>query len=172
MQAVDVDPLAPCGVALKEWAVVSAAIARGQQSILLRKGGIAEGPGGFRFEHERFWLFPTRYHATPDQLTPAGANLLAEIEEVPAGEVRLGLLCTVRRVVRIERLNELDAYTGRHILSSATVRSRFEYREPGLFVAEIEARGTRNVHRLVDTPRFAGCHSWVELDAPLALEPL
>jgi hypothetical protein len=161
----------PCGVALKEWAVVCAAIARGQQSVLLRKGGIAEGGTGFRFEHERFWLFPTRFHATPEQLTADGAALLTEIEHAPAGEVRLGLLCVARRVIHVTRAEDLAVFAGRHILSPATVRARFDYREPGLFVAEIEVRRTKVDHRIVDAPRFAGCHSWVDLDGPLPFEP-
>ena len=156
-----------CGIALKEWAVVCEAIARGRQSLLLRKGGVAEGPAGFRFEHARFWLFPTRFHATAEQLTPAGADLLPELEHVPAGEVRLRLLCEVRKVWRVDKAADLDALAGRHILSPATVLSRFEYREPGLFVAEIEVVPSSLEHRIVDAPRFAGCHSWVELDSPL-----
>ena len=38
------------------------ALGRGEQIVILRKGGIAEGRGGFRAEHDRFWLFPTRFH--------------------------------------------------------------------------------------------------------------
>ena len=50
-------------IALKEWAAVCEALAAGRQTILLRKGGIAEGPGGFRPEHSEFWLLPTWFHA-------------------------------------------------------------------------------------------------------------
>jgi hypothetical protein len=39
------------GVALKEWAVICQALAEGRQTILLRKGGIAEPGGAFRVEH-------------------------------------------------------------------------------------------------------------------------
>ncbi len=38
-------------IAMKEWAAVCLALAEGRQSLLLRKGGIAEGSGGFRMEH-------------------------------------------------------------------------------------------------------------------------
>ena len=46
-------------IAFKEWAVVCAALASGQQSLILRKGGIHEGRDGFRVAHREFWLFPT-----------------------------------------------------------------------------------------------------------------
>ena len=32
------------------------------QSVILRKGGIAEGRDGFRFRHDEFLLFPTLFH--------------------------------------------------------------------------------------------------------------
>ncbi len=48
--------------AFKEWGVVVDALGRGEQIVILRKGGIAEVRGGFRAEHDRFWLFPTRFH--------------------------------------------------------------------------------------------------------------
>src|SRR3954468_6229695 len=49
-------------VGFKEWALVCEALGRGEQTILLRKGGIAEGRGGFGFRHSEFFLFPTFFH--------------------------------------------------------------------------------------------------------------
>ena len=34
----------------KEWTLICDALGRGEQSIILRKGGIAEGRAGFRFD--------------------------------------------------------------------------------------------------------------------------
>ena len=50
------DPVPHAGAvrtAFKEWAIVVDALGRGRQSVILRKGGIAEGRGGFRPEHAR-----------------------------------------------------------------------------------------------------------------------
>jgi len=44
-------------VGFKEWALVCEALGRGEQTIILRKGGIAEGRGGFAFQHSEFFLF-------------------------------------------------------------------------------------------------------------------
>ena len=38
----------------KEWTLICDALGRGEQSIIMRKGGIAEGRAGFRFEHPEF----------------------------------------------------------------------------------------------------------------------
>ena len=48
--------------AFKEWAVVVDALGRGIQTVILRKGGISVGPGGFQVAHNRFLLFPTLFH--------------------------------------------------------------------------------------------------------------
>src|SRR3954463_1301114 len=64
-------------VGFKEWALVCEALGRGEQSVLLRKGGIAEGRGGFGFRHDEFFLFPTFFHEqlvkvrTPEAKIPA-----------------------------------------------------------------------------------------------------
>src|ERR1700704_2034341 len=71
-------------VGFKEWALVCEALGRGEQTILLRKGGIAEGREGFGFRHSEFFLFPTFFHEqvvkvrTPNAEIPAGRQ--GEIE--------------------------------------------------------------------------------------------
>ena len=49
-------------VGFKEWAIVCEALGRGEQSIIVRKGGIAEGRDGFTFRHAEFFLCPTYFH--------------------------------------------------------------------------------------------------------------
>src|SRR5437870_11816421 len=46
-------------VALKEWSSVIAALDRGLQIFVLRKGGLVGGPRGFELRHRGFLLFPT-----------------------------------------------------------------------------------------------------------------
>ena len=49
-------------VGFKEWALVCAALGEGRQSVIIRKGGLAEGRDGFVFLHREFFLFPTFFH--------------------------------------------------------------------------------------------------------------
>src|ERR1051325_9649991 len=58
-------------IAFKEWAIVVDALGRGDQIIILRKGGISEGRSGFQIEHNRFLLFPTLFHQQRDAVIPA-----------------------------------------------------------------------------------------------------
>src|SRR6267154_6698045 len=48
--------------AFKDWAALCDAMGQGRRSIILRKGGLAEGRDGFQFRHPEFFLFPTGYH--------------------------------------------------------------------------------------------------------------
>src|ERR1043166_5463608 len=58
-------------IAFKEWAVVVDGLGRGDQIIILRKGGISEGRSGFQVEHNRFFLFPTLFHQQRECVQPA-----------------------------------------------------------------------------------------------------
>ena len=57
-----------CQVALKEWAVVVSAMDRGEQVLLLRKGGISEDGKDFRVVHPEFLLYPTFEHQKEELL--------------------------------------------------------------------------------------------------------
>src|SRR4051794_5706629 len=102
------NPLPPtCATAFKEWSGVCQALGDGRQSLILRKGGIAEGPAGFVPEHEVFWLYPTRVHQAQQGLRvpPAGPD-------EPAGGapvVELGTLVATRLVAFVDALDDLKA---------------------------------------------------------------
>jgi hypothetical protein len=51
--------------------VVVDALARGEQVLILRKGGIHEQRGEFRVSHREFWLFPTQYHEAESSVIPS-----------------------------------------------------------------------------------------------------
>ena len=55
---------------LKEWATVVKALEAGDQTVILRKGGILEVASGFVVESKKFLLFPTFEHQTYDNLKP------------------------------------------------------------------------------------------------------
>jgi hypothetical protein len=151
--------------ALKEWAVVCAALAAGRQTVLLRKGGIEEGSEGFQPEHEQFWLMPTRFHQSADELTPSGAAFLPRVEasRPVEGVVQLELYARVEGVFRINAVSELSAIEGLHVLSPETVLDRFQYRAPGLWILPVRVFRRPESFELTESPHFAGCRSWVDL---------
>src|SRR5687767_5493188 len=54
---------------LKEWSNVIEALGRGEQIVLIRKGGLADS--GFGVEAERFYLYPTYFHQGESDSRPS-----------------------------------------------------------------------------------------------------
>ena len=152
--------------AFKEWAVVCRALAEGRQALILRKGGIAEEGGTFRPDHSRFWLLPTYLHQKPDGLKSAAAAWLPEVERdrPPAPAIRLTHYVEVPgayRADRLEQVLDLDRY---HVWSEATVRQRFAYRQPGLYVLPARVYAASAPVEVPDRPEYEGCKTWVDFE--------
>ena len=66
---------------LKEWATVVTALENGDQTVLLRKGGILETTSGFKIEDKKFALFPTYEHQDTASLKSQFYRYLADVRE-------------------------------------------------------------------------------------------
>jgi hypothetical protein len=156
--------------AFKEWAVICRALAEGKQALIVRKGGIAETTGDFQVEHTRFWLFPTYVHQQTEGIRPEAQPLLeqAEADRPPPGIVRLTHFAEVTGIYHVHALIPALLLTHLHLWSDETVRKRFEYRTPGLFVLPVRVYRAAALHELPDTAHYQGCRSWVELDRELS----
>jgi hypothetical protein len=156
-------------VAFKEWAVICAAIAAGRQSLILRKGGIAEEGGVFRPEYSEFLLYPTYFHAHRDGIKPEFLPLLEEAEAAkpPAGTVRFTHFVRVESVAHVTNLDAALSLDSLHAWTPDVVRQRFHYRAPGLFVLVVRAFRLARPAEVVERPEYAGCKTWVSLDAPV-----
>jgi len=157
-----------CSVAFKEWAGVCDALADGRQSIILRKGGIREepGPGAFVPEHGEFWLYPTAVHQAQQGLRQADVPR-APSDTASRSIVPIGLLARVDLIGRVRDESVLPALEDFHVLTAETVRSRFQYRTPGLWVLAARIWRREPAFEIASTPEHAGCKTWVILDEPL-----
>ena len=153
-------------IGFKEWALVCDALGRGEQSIILRKGGIAEAGGAFRPEHDRFWLYPTHFHEQQQAgVKPAYHTLLsdAEADRPPAGAVRFSHYVHVTAVYHLTDLDTALALDALHVWTAETVAQRFHYRRPGLYLLVVRAFATPEPVAVPEHPEYAGCKTWVEL---------
>ena len=160
-------------IAFKEWAAVCSALAVGQQTIILRKGGIAEQGGTFRPEHDRFWLYPTHFHEQQQRGLKADALPLLEAasnDRSPEGTIRFSAFCDVAEVWFVDRLNDVLALDALHVWSGETVCERFRYRTPGLYVLAVRVRLLVAPNEVPDRPEYAGCKTWVELDREVSTD--
>jgi hypothetical protein len=155
--------------AFKEWAVICQALAEGRQAVVLRKGGIAEKTGEFQVEHSRFWLYPTYVHQQRDSVSADALPLLeqAEAQRPPRGVVRLTHFAETSGVYHLNNLPAALLLGGMHCWAAATVKSRFEYKHPGLFVLPVRVYRAAQAFDLPETAEYAGCRSWVELEREL-----
>jgi hypothetical protein len=146
-------------VGFKEWALVCQALGRGEQSILLRKGGIAEGRDGFGFRYPEFFLFPTYFHEQVGKVRMAGA----EIPAARDGEIEIRYFAKLAAQKQVTSWTEAAALAPLHVLSESVVRERFEYKGAGLHVALVRVFQVEPAWVLTDKPAYGGCRSWVNL---------
>ena len=163
-----------CSAALKEWAVICRALETGRQTLLLRKGGIAEGAGGFRAEHDCFWLYPTRFHQGAEELRPEFAPLLNDLADLQTADGRIVLrsFVAVEQVSYLTNLDQALSLSGLHGWTNDVVRQRFEYKRPGLYLFVLRVFRSSQIAKVVETAAMAGCKSWVELPSSLPLAEL
>lgn len=150
--------------AFKEWALVCEALGSGDQSLLLRKGGIAEGKKGFGFEHEEFFLFPTWFHGQVEKMrqtyTP---SIIAETPET----LTLEYTATVEWSGFITDRGKIAQLENLHVLHDSVIDERFDYNadktDRGLYLALVRVYRMDPVIQLPMEKRFGGCRSWVQL---------
>lgn len=153
-------------VAFKEWASVVRALERGVQTIILRKGGIAEEGAGFAVEYARFWLFPTYFHQQRDGLRPEHKGLFEEAMRGCPSEGRLSLTSWAEVVEShpIEREEELGTFDGRHIYERQVLLDRLAGRYgKTLHVLEVKIHLVEPPLDLPMLDVYGGCRSWVAL---------
>ena len=149
-------------VAFKEWSTVCDALANGEQSLILRKGGISEGKLGFQWLHERFFLFPTFFHTQLGQVK--GERAIREPRE--DGRIALQLIAEVTESGRLTDWDEITALADEHIWTEEAIRERYEWGdEPGISFARVTVRQLSEPWVLDDRKGFGGCRSWIGLPA-------
>jgi hypothetical protein len=159
-------------LALKEWAVAVKALSRGDQVLILRKGGIHKEDKDFRMVHPEFLLYPTYEHQKVELLKPAFRNSLEETfgeNDIP-GLVTLGYWCQVTDKFELEDESVLDALSEYHMWSDDYAQARLHWRPKSpLTVALLRVYELQQPQALPILDAYNGCKSWVELgqDVPL-----
>lgn len=160
----------PLGLALKEWAVTVRALERGDQVVVLRKGGIAEKRQRFEPRAARFLLFPTYEHQDPASLRPAYHGLLEETLAYPAKETRVPLSSWAQLVAafRASDLKSLLELSDAYVWSEEEVRDRWAWKpERPLLLLALRVHRLPEVREIELRRQYGGCRSWVELHEPV-----
>jgi hypothetical protein len=152
----------------KEWTLVCNALGAGAQSLIIRKGGIAEGRAGFRFQHEEFLLFPTLFHEQVAKLKLPANTQIPALREDGQHEVRLKARVEwTREVNDLALVQKLAPF---HCWQESEIEKRFRYEEekgnPGVSIAFVRIEALQPALVFPDSPKYGGCRSWIQLPDP------
>ncbi len=147
--------------AFKEWALVCEALGSGLQSVLIRKGGIAEGREGFVFKHGEFFLFPTWFH---EQLARTTLPADTVPPPLPGDEFEIRYAATVEWTRLVTSLESITRLRDLHVLRDEVVEERFHYdQSEGVHIAFVRVFRLEPPRRVKNEKKYGGCRSWVEL---------
>lgn len=153
--------------AFKEWAIVVDALGRGEQILILRKGGLREGRGGFQVEHREFLLFPTGYHQQRASVTIEAQVRYDQVApHWPCADVvRLEFFAEVAAWRELDSLSAAETLRGQHCWRDEVIAQRFDWaRAKNLFAIAVRVYRLPRAIELPLLPTYGGCKSWVELD--------
>jgi hypothetical protein len=137
----------PNHTSLKEWSNVIDALGRGEQVILIRKGGIADPK--FGIEAERFYLYPTFFHQQQREPEEVAITHWCEV------------VCTWR-IADLETLYRLEPLV---VMSREALETRYRFRpDQALHVLGVRTFALPHPRTIAVKPEYLGCRSWVSVD--------
>ena len=157
-------------IAFKEWAVVVDALGCGEQIIILRKGGISEGLGGFQIEHERFLLFPTLFHQQRESVLPAAQRRYDVIAPgLSADVLRLEYFAEVVDWKFLDSLADAQRLDGQHVWREEVIRARFDWgKSKSIYAMALRVFRLPQPVELPVRAEYGGCKSWIDLGQVVA----
>ena len=171
MEALTVPPA--CAVALKEWASVLEAMSRGEQLVLIRKGGLIEPGSGFELLSPQFVFYPTFEHQTANYVRPECQPSLEQAlrRRAPEGQVRIELFGMAVATTQTRDAQIIERISSFHIYNDAFVSQRLKWQpDQPLVIVIVRVFRLAAPCTLDVIPRYAGCKSWVDLDSSVPLE--
>ena len=161
-----------CAVALKEWATVLRAMAHGEQLVLIRKGGLIEPGTGFEVRRDTFLFYPTFEHQAIQYLHAPHQASFEEVlrQRAPEGQVRFDLAGVAVRAATTTDPQLLTRLGAAHIYNEVFMTQRLKWQpDQPLTVVLVRAYRLVSPVTIPVAPHYAGCKSWVDLDAPVSL---
>lgn len=168
------DPRQQLQLALKEWAVTCAALGQGDQTIILRKGGIREP--AFRPAASKFLLLPTSFHSDARLLKPV-ANV--KYHQDLAFDQKTATHLTVQHIASLTGCwttfdpHVLSALSDHHVWTEEFLSKRLKWK-PKQPITVMELRCSQLQQPLVIPTQdsYWGCFSWINIEQGVSTEQL
>lgn len=144
----------PNHTALKEWSNVVTALAKGEQVILIRKGGIADP--SFGVEADRFYLYPTYFHQGEAEARPS---------------VTITHWCEVVRTWTVDDAALLDRLEPLVVMPRETLDARYRFRpDQALYVIAVRTWQLADPVEVRFRDEYGGCRSWISVDEEIGID--
>lgn len=154
---------------LKEWAAVVSALESGDQTVLLRKGGILEIASGFRIELEKFLLFPTAEHQVYTNIQERFHDHLRQAHARPQKKDH-NMITSYAEVLAetdVASRDTLDRLSRFHIWSKTYIDERRMWKEEkpikAVFLKVYKIPGFYTPLK----PEYRGCKSWLDIQTEI-----
>lgn len=157
-------------VALKEWSLACDLLSKGEQTVLIRKGGIWEPGGRFTLRCDQFLLYPTIEHQSRAMLNERYSNMVLPDPATARKEVSITSWSQVVQWQHLNSVEEVLAIHPEHPWSESFADMRFSFNpyEPvtALFLRVWNLPKPTVVPM---RPEFGGCRSWIDVMGPFDL---
>ena len=152
--------------ALKEWATVVKALENGNQTVLLRKGGILETSSGFKLESKKFLLYPTFEHQALDSLKSQFYGYLADVNEnqPKKGFNKISSYAEVVEEYDVSSKEKIDNLSSFHILSDSYIKQRMNWEPEKPFKVVFLRVYKINESETPVLSEYQGCKSWIDIN--------
>jgi hypothetical protein len=152
--------------ALKEWATVVTALERGEQTVILRKGGILETESGFKIESKKFLLFPTFEHQEEKNLKQKFHNYLDIVKQNhPQNEHNIiTSYAEVVDEVDIKSQEKVKALSDFHIWSDSYIDERVNWMSDKPIKAVFLKVYKIPAKEIPIKSEYHGCKSWININ--------
>ena len=153
--------------ALKEWATIVKALEGGDQTVILRKGGILETASGFKMEAKKFFLFPTFEHQDQKHIKSQYQNYLDQAKKNSPSNShnKITSYAEVLDDVDIESNEKINALSSFHIWSDSYIKTRVDWMPDKPIKAIFLKVFKIPEFKIPIKSEYHGCKSWIDINA-------
>ena len=152
--------------ALKEWATVVKALENGDQTVILRKGGILETASGFKIESKKFLLFPTFEHQELNHIKPQFQNYLEDVKKnhPKDGHNKISSYAEVLDEADLSSEEKINALSPFHIWSDSYINERRNWLSEKPMKAIFLKVYKVPEFEIPLKSEYHGCKSWIDIN--------
>ena len=142
------------------------ALGRGDQVVIMRKGGIDEGENGFEIKHKQFWLFPTQFHQQKSFVISSAAR---HMTPPPNNEIiPIQYHCEVVAHFELNQIEQIEKIRGLHVWKDEVLIQRMSSGDiHQLHALLVRVSHLPNAIEIQMDEQYGGCRSWIQLKKDL-----